>query len=297
MAAALRGIESLRESLEGGWQGDESRATCWPDKECAERPLIEPPRLQEEVMRRTAVAFCLIVFAAIPPSFAQSKSAALDRLVAAYPDQLRGHDESFVFWRDGTKMPVSDGKPDKSFDERLRNASILDQLRLPYPKGPLQHPPGAEEDPGRFRNEAFFDKMYGNCQRSGVRLTTIVWLPKSWGRPLEVTKINGVAEKLKQISAEIEALPMDVRRFAFPSAGTFSCRSVKDTSKRSMHAYGAAIDLNVAFSDYWMWRNNRPYRNRIPYEIVEIFERHGFIWGGKWGHYDTMHFEYRPELL
>jgi hypothetical protein len=39
------------------------------------------------------------------------------------------------------------------------------------------------------------------------------------------------------------------------------------------------------------------YRNRFPYEIVAIFERHGFIWGGKWGHFDTMHFEYRPELL
>jgi hypothetical protein len=28
-----------------------------------------------------------------------------------------------------------------------------------------------------------------------------------------------------------------------------------------------------------------------------VFEKHGFIWGGKWYHYDTMHFEYRPELL
>lgn len=27
------------------------------------------------------------------------------------------------------------------------------------------------------------------------------------------------------------------------------------------------------------------------------FERHGFIWGAKWYHYDSMHFEYRPELL
>lgn len=26
-------------------------------------------------------------------------------------------------------------------------------------------------------------------------------------------------------------------------------------------------------------------------------EKHGFIWGGCWYHYDTMHFEYRPELL
>jgi hypothetical protein len=32
-------------------------------------------------------------------------------------------------------------------------------------------------------------------------------------------------------------------------------------------------------------------------EIVAIFERHGFIWGGRWSHFDTMHFEYRPELL
>ena len=32
-------------------------------------------------------------------------------------------------------------------------------------------------------------------------------------------------------------------------------------------------------------------------EIVRIFEKHGFIWGGKWHHYDTMHFEYRPELV
>ena len=34
-----------------------------------------------------------------------------------------------------------------------------------------------------------------------------------------------------------------------------------------------------------------------PTEIVAIFEKHGFIWGGKWYHFDTMHFEFRPELL
>ena len=39
------------------------------------------------------------------------------------------------------------------------------------------------------------------------------------------------------------------------------------------------------------------YRNRMPEEIVTIFEKHGFIWGGKWYHFDTMHFEFRPELL
>jgi hypothetical protein len=34
-----------------------------------------------------------------------------------------------------------------------------------------------------------------------------------------------------------------------------------------------------------------------PWEIVAAFEEQGFIWGGKWYHYDTIHFEYRPELL
>ena len=32
-------------------------------------------------------------------------------------------------------------------------------------------------------------------------------------------------------------------------------------------------------------------------ELVNIFEKNGFIWGGRWYHYDTMHFEYRPEMF
>ncbi|WP_456734214.1 M15 family metallopeptidase [Bradyrhizobium sp. USDA 3364] len=66
----------------------------------------------------------------------------------------------------------------------------------------------------------------------------------------------------------------------------------------------AAIDFNLKVSDYWLRAGKRegkgktiPYRNRMPREIVDIFERHGFIWGGKWYHHDPMHFEYRPELL
>jgi hypothetical protein len=68
-----------------------------------------------------------------------------------------------------------------------------------------------------------------------------------------------------------------------------------------MHGWGAAIDINPALSDYWLWRRSTSgpsdYVNRVPPDIVRVFERHGFIWGGRWLHYDTMHFEYRPELL
>jgi hypothetical protein len=219
-----------------------------------------------------------------------------DALVRAYPEQLLGHDGASLLWRDGTKQPLAEGARDKTFDEKLKNASLLDQLSLPYPKGPLSKPPGPEEDPGRFRNAAFFDKIYGDCDRGETQrhLVTLSWIG---GEKIRVTSVNGVAEKLRVIGDEIARLPESLKRFAYPSAGAFSCRAVKDTGKRSMHAYGAAIDINVKYSDYWLWRKGGAYHNQIPYEIVEIFERSGFIWGRKWGHFDTMHFEYRPEFF
>jgi hypothetical protein len=227
---------------------------------------------------------------------------ALDNLVAAYPDALAGHDDKVLRWRDGTMMPVSDSAAGKTFPELLRHASIVDQLRIPYPRGVLAKPPAVDADPGRFRNTAFFTKMYGDCQKGEVdpRLVSLDWLPRTWGQSIRITSVNGVAEQLRAVSAEIDALPDKIKRAAHPIAGTYNCRAVADTGQPSPHSYGIAIDLNTAFSDYWYWEpHNGPivYRNRIPQEIVAIFEKHGFIWGGKWYHFDTMHFEYRPELL
>jgi hypothetical protein len=252
-------------------------------------------------MRPVAVAVLAMLTSLPAMSRAETANDMLDRLVHAYPEMLAGHDDKQIVWRDGTTMPVDDGIANKPFDQLLRNASILDQLRLPYPRGASQAP-AVNDDPGRFRSESFFRKMYGDCRTGGVqrKLTSIVWLPKSWGRPVQVTSVNGIAERLKDVSAEIEKLPPNIRQAAYPIAGVLSCRPVADTGRMSMHSYAAAIDLNLKFSDYWLWAGRAqriPYKNRMPHEIVEIFERHGFIWGGKWYHYDTMHFEYRPELL
>jgi len=228
---------------------------------------------------------------------------ALDALVRAYPHWLAGHDSADLIWRDGTRMALSDGRPAKSFGEMLRHASLLDQLRLPYPAGMTSAAFGPDDDPGRIRSRAFFDKMYGNCWQDEVapRLVTVIWLPHSWGRMIRITAVNGVAERLAAVSEELDALPAAVKRYAYPPAGTYNCRTVADTGEPSMHSWGAAIDINAARADYWLWhgsqvRDTGPV-NRIPPEIVAIFERYGFIWGGKWSHYDTMHFEYRPELL
>ena len=232
---------------------------------------------------------------AAAPAARTQEADPLDRLTRAYPNFLAGREGETLLWKDGTRTPFSDGKAAKSFDDKLKAASLADQMSLAYPKGPLAKPPGLQDDPGRFRNVAFFDRMYGDCSKGGVSkaLVQVKW---PGGGSVAVTKVNGVADRLRAIAAEIDKLPAAVKRTAYPSAGTFNCRVVKDTGVRSAHAWGIAIDLNTKFSDYWLWSKGA-YRNRMPNEIVEIFERHGFIWGGKWGHFDTMHFEYRPELL
>jgi len=229
-------------------------------------------------------------------------AASVQDLLRAYPDALAGFDGSELIWRDSTRMPVADGRPNKSPQEQLRRGSIDDQLRLTYPAG-TGLLPAPQQDPGRIRNHAFFDKMYGNCRAGEVapKLAVVVWLPTTWGHAVRITSVNGVDRRLAAVSRELDKLPADDKKYLYPLGGTYTCRAVADTGQTSMHAWGAAIDINPAYSDYWLWRHTTgglpPYVNRIPPEIVAAFERHGFIWGGRWAHFDTMHFEYRPELL
>jgi hypothetical protein len=245
-----------------------------------------------------AIAWLLLV------TPATSFAASADDLLHAYPDALAGIDSTDLIWRDGTRMKVDDGLPDKSMEEQFRHGSILDQLRPQYPAGRTIMPV-PQEDPGRVRNRAFFDKMYGDCRRDQVtpRLVPVIWLPNTWGHVVRITSVNGVDRQLTAISHQLDELPADDKRYLYPLGGTYTCtcRHVADTGQTSMHGWGAAIDINPALSDYWLWHRaagDPPvYVNRIPPEIVAVFERHGFIWGGRWVHFDTMHFEYRPELL
>ncbi len=240
----------------------------------------------------------LLVLSIIMPALAADPVQALLR---AYPDELAGFDGANLIWRDGTRMPVSDGRPEKTLDEMIRRGSILDQMRMPYPAGTPLLPPHA--DPGRVRNVAFFDKMYGDCHAGEVapRLVRVVWLPRTWGHAVAITSVNGVDRQLAAVSRELDELPAKDKKFLFPLGGTYNCRTVADTGEPSAHSWGIAIDINTTYADYWLWERaggDIPvYRNRIPPEIVSIFEAHDFIWGGRWSHFDTMHFEYRPEAL
>jgi hypothetical protein len=225
------------------------------------------------------------------------------RLLDVYPQFLERRDGNALVWRDGKRMTINDGRGAKSPAERLDAPDLKDMLMTPYPLGSAP-PPVLDSDPGRARNNAFFLAMYGDCKKGGVsdNLVPVTWLPKKWGKTLQVTRINGVAERLAAVSAELDQLPARFDTYLYPPAGTYNCRPIAGTTRLSPHGLGIAIDIAIKHTDYWRWNKpdsygRYPYRNRIPEEIVAIFEKHGFIWGGKWYHYDTMHFEYRPELL
>jgi D-alanyl-D-alanine carboxypeptidase len=224
-----------------------------------------------------------------------------DALKRGYPDAVAAVDGDAVVFRDGARMDAGADDPAKSFDDRIAHANLRDMFRLVYPKGAPLAAPAENFDPGRFRDKAFFDRVYGDCRKGEVekRLVPVTWLAKTWGHAVKFAPAAAAA--LRAVSAEIDAMPAAIKRAAYPTAGTYACRGVADKGQPSMHAYGAAIDLNLDASNYWLWdghgKTKPTWRNRMPREIVDAFERHGFIWGGRWYHYDTMHFEYRPELL
>ncbi|MCM1290876.1 MAG: M15 family metallopeptidase [Prevotella sp.] len=217
-------------------------------------------------------------------------------LLDVYPASIKGYEEGCLIMADGSRILYDDGK-EKNFVEMLDNSDPEDMFFTPYSSTSI--PPEYLHDAGRSRSEKLFKSMYGNSE-SAVRknLVNVDW----HGETVKFTKVNGAADALRRVAADLAKEP-ELARY-LKSSGTFYWRKVRGAQRLSAHSYGIAIDVGVPLSDYWLWKNpgasetsKIKYANRMPRRMVEIFEKHGFIWGGAWYHYDTMHFEYRPEIL
>jgi hypothetical protein len=228
---------------------------------------------------------------------AQAKSVdELKRLEIAYPESIKTVSSKYIMWKDGTRMLLKGPIP--LFDKLASMMYHVDPHQGSISVDDIQHD----------RCQIVFKKMYGNTAAEvKKKLVTIFWMPKIFGMsyPLRVTTVNGVDKKLRRISAELEKLPPSYYKYLAKPAGGFYWRKVAHQSYLSSHSFGIAIDINSSYSNYWLWdlqKLKRPitelgYHNRIPLRIVQIFEKEGFYWGGRWSYYyDTMHFEYRPEL-
>jgi D-alanyl-D-alanine carboxypeptidase len=237
-------------------------------------------------------------------SATNSSTEAATALLKAYPGFLDRIEQNDLVWKDGTRMRIDDGKGAKTFDALLDDPDIKDMFLMKYPLGERGLAPAVNFDPGRIRYAPLFKKMYGDCHSAGfmANMTDVVWLPSRYGKSLKFSKINAAAAALQRVSDELDSLPQRFLTYLKPTQGTYNCRLVAGTKRESTHGLGIAIDIAGAHSHYWMWSKpdadgRYAYRNETPWEIVQIFEKHGFVWGGKWYHYDTMHFEYRPEIV
>lgn len=229
------------------------------------------------------------------PTHAQNIDA-LKTLEKAYPDYIDEITSQYIAWKDGTRMQVKGSFA--LFDKISAMVNKVD------PKvGSISNKDVLEDD-----YEPFFRKMYGSTAKEVKHdLVTLYWMPKVFGNrySIRVTTKNGVDKKLRKVMAELEKLPPEYHKYLANPAGGFYWRNVKGQSYLSAHSFGIAIDINSHYGNYWLWDVKKykcgvsklPNHNHIPMRIVKIFEDQGFYWGGHWHFYDTMHFEYRPELF
>jgi cell wall-associated NlpC family hydrolase len=231
--------------------------------------------------------------------FAGQKMSATSRgsdLLLNYPDIKTVRDNT-VFFADGTSLPFDDGKL-KSIKEKLQNADIEDHFAQVYPAFTSISEPDRNEDPGRFRNEALLKKLYGASRNEIEKnLVEVRWLPAHGGRKLLFNKNENAAMQLQKVSDELDKLPDEYMKYLISVDVTYYYRTMAATDSLLPHRYGIAIDLENKNSTSWLSDPENSYRNEIPQKIVEIFEKHGFVWGGRWYHYDSGHFEYRPEMF
>ena len=222
--------------------------------------------------------------------------------VDGYPTLVASADKDSVVLKNGVTFPYRTDASKSTWEERINHADLETQLSQRYDAGGFDTPPAYLFDPGRLRYQPFFQALYGKDKKTiEKKLVTITWPSLKGSIKLQVTKVGGADRALYAIGQEIAALPKSDRIWA-EGAATYCYRVIKDTDRLSMHSFGIAIDLAPSKTQYWKDEASSEtahigYKNTMPLSIVRIFEKHGWIWGGRWYHYDTMHFEYRPELL
>lgn len=158
----------------------------------------------------------------------------------------------------------------------------------------------------------FFEFLYDADSRADLEshIVSVRFL----GKPTKVHE--RILPALRRVEARVNALAQsdsDVRSFLenLSSTDAYYWRRIAGTQRLSFHSLGIAVDVlpkNRGGKEiFWSWTRDRvgadwiltPLSRRWmpPASVIAVFEGEGFIWGGKWGIFDNMHFEYHPELF
>jgi hypothetical protein len=258
---------------------------------------------------------------------AERAERMMKAFAAGYPDAIERAEFRNGDWAvlmKGTWFYCADGRllPEELLDQKdqLARQSFYNYFPdLPEWKAPegeaaerLKNALGNRRANPPKRSPDFFDTLWDahNRNESYDNIIQIRFL----GRGVLVHR--GIADRLAKIEIRIrEAAETDPAVQSFiddiGSLGAWNWRNVAATVSRSFHSYGTAVDIlpesMKGLQTYWQWTadsNNDewytvPYSGRFhpPEPVVKAFEAYGFCWGGKWPLFDTMHFEYRPEIM
>jgi hypothetical protein len=260
-----------------------------------------------------------------PPPLTQAE-IMMTALSKAYPDKISPaelKDDDWAFLLGEKWFYYAEGRiiPEELKDDALDYGPM--RFYANYPAGMPWNPPLPEQAswgrmtgrtggrPGGKRQQFFFEALWGMSSREEAQKQ--VKETDFLGR--KVTVHNDIVKDLniveKRILEAAETVP-EVQKWidSLGLVDAWNWRNVASSDRRSLHSYGIAIDLlpkNLGgLATYWQWTARHtpewwtvPYEKRYhpPDEVITAFDSVGFIWGGQWPYYDTMHFEYHPEVF
>jgi len=256
----------------------------------------------------------------------QTAKAVLSAFLYAYPDRIDR------IYRDGGDWAIDVGSSVFSWsDGRLLpqdlSVSAGDYTAHPFYSYPAGLPPIVDPSPDEKKQlEERINNREENPPRRHPGIYNAIWRIENeamawnqskttfiFGRKLMIHR--DLLDELAAIEEELMArAPGDQELRAYiesiRNAEGYSWRRIADTGSLSFHSYGAAVDFLPGSAGgkgiYWLWRKefdpewyllSYEGRHMPPESFIEAFEKRGFVWGGKWFYYDTIHFEYRPEIL
>ena len=197
---------------------------------------------------------------------------------------------------DATPTPVPTKKPSK--DPAWAIPTQSDDARYQYLLGIDSKVITIDNPPAGYRNAT-------EAAKNMKTITIPIWkMSSSGGRYTSSAKLTihkKLARNVQEIFKEIYALDI---KFPIKVVKGFMYRKVggvvlSKSRIMSIHSFGAAIDINPGDydNDYFLGKGNdlrdksNPYC--IPDEVIAIFEKYGWFWGGNFEICaDTMHFQY-----
>ncbi|MDH3207177.1 MAG: M15 family metallopeptidase [Gemmatimonadota bacterium] len=257
-----------------------------------------------------AVALGVLATAAVPSPRSQD-----DLRVRAFIEAYRELIDSVRY--DGRDVVFSLGRGPIHFQggrmlgaDRLDRTEQCDPIFYPYSLEPLTRPlppPVERPTPCTDLLESLWGKSEREIRGHGRSVSFLdhrMFVNELLVDPLAAIERDILAAAARDTSIATWVAQLDITY-------SFADREIAGSETRSYHAWGLAIDLVPSSYDggavYWRWSRvfNREDWHQIPIEgrwsppqyVIETFEDHGFVWGGKWAHFDVIHFEYRPAVL